>query len=176
MDLTFIHTAHLARYWTHFLFKICESPLSVQLLRRSLLSYLAYVTFGRLLAWLPARSNLLHFLCLASPCPLTQVQVILPPTVSRPVCRGVVQVTLRSSPTELVVTSCCLIWDCWFTFFSPLTTLQLSFNCPLTSSSSTSYIVTDGQSASSSWCWAPFETHGQILLFFVWQLLSFFFV
>jgi hypothetical protein len=43
-------------------------------------------------------------------------------------------------------------------------------------SSSSSYIATNGQSASSSWCRAPFGTDDQILHFFEWQLLSFFFM
>jgi hypothetical protein len=44
------------------------------------------------------------------------------------------------------------------------------------SSSSSSYIATDGQSASSSWCLAPFGANDQILIFFVSQLLAFFFM
>jgi hypothetical protein len=44
------------------------------------------------------------------------------------------------------------------------------------SNSSSSYIATDGQSASSSWCRTFFGAHNQILIFFVvWQLFSFFF-
>jgi hypothetical protein len=40
---------------------------------------------------------------------------------------------------------------------------------------SSSYIATDWQSASSSWCLAPFGADDEILSFFEWQLLSFFF-
>jgi hypothetical protein len=40
---------------------------------------------------------------------------------------------------------------------------------------SSSCIATDGQSASSFWCRAPFEAGDQILHFFEWQLLSFYF-
>jgi hypothetical protein len=36
----------------------------------------------------------------------------------------------------------------------------------LISSSNSSYIATDGQSASSSWCRAPFGAYDQILIFF----------
>jgi hypothetical protein len=39
---------------------------------------------------------------------------------------------------------------------------------------SSSYIATDSQSTSSSWCRAPFGADDQILNFFEWQLLSFF--
>jgi hypothetical protein len=38
---------------------------------------------------------------------------------------------------------------------------------------SSSYISTDGQSASSSWCRALFGAADQISIFFVWQLLSY---
>jgi hypothetical protein len=44
------------------------------------------------------------------------------------------------------------------------------------SSSSSSYIVTDSQSASSSWCLAPFGAGDQMLHFSEWQLLSLFFL
>jgi hypothetical protein len=39
---------------------------------------------------------------------------------------------------------------------------------------SQSHIVTDGQSVSKSWCWAPSEARDQIFIT-VWQLRSFFF-
>jgi hypothetical protein len=42
--------------------------------------------------------------------------------------------------------------------------------------SSLSYIATDSQSDSLSWCQVPFCADGQILNFFEWQLLSFFFI
>jgi hypothetical protein len=42
------------------------------------------------------------------------------------------------------------------------------------SSSGSSYVATDGKSASSSWCRAPFGADDQILHFFEWQWLSFF--
>jgi hypothetical protein len=41
---------------------------------------------------------------------------------------------------------------------------------------SSSYIATDGQSGSSSWCRDPFAAHDHILIFFEWQLLPFFFM
>jgi hypothetical protein len=37
-------------------------------------------------------------------------------------------------------------------------------------------ITTDGQSASSSWCFAPFGAGDQMLHLFEWQLLSLFFM
>jgi hypothetical protein len=44
------------------------------------------------------------------------------------------------------------------------------------SASSSSHIATDGQSASSPWYRDSFGAHDQSLIFFVWQLLSFFFM
>jgi hypothetical protein len=41
---------------------------------------------------------------------------------------------------------------------------------------SRSHITTDGQSASSSWCLAPFRAGDQMLHLFEWQLLSLFFM
>jgi hypothetical protein len=52
-----------------------------------------------------------------------------------------------------------------------LTRLHTGVSCD--SNSSSSYIATDGQSASSYWCRASFGAGDQILIFFVWQLLSF---
>jgi hypothetical protein len=43
-------------------------------------------------------------------------------------------------------------------------------------SSSSSYIAIDGQLANPSWCRVPFGANDQNLIFFVWQLLSFFFM
>jgi hypothetical protein len=53
--------------------------------------------------------------------------------------------------------------------------LIVGYNSTSTSevSSSSSYIATDGQSASLSWCRAPFGAGDQILNFFEWQFLSF---
>jgi hypothetical protein len=61
--------------------------------------------------------------------------------------------------------------------------LRPTINCylwcnviPSFQSQSQSYLTTDGQSAGSSRCRSPVEAQDQILIFFVWQLLSFFFV
>jgi hypothetical protein len=64
---------------------------------------------------------------------------------------------------------------------SPLTVLVLLsvlflVKLLLFSSSSSSYIAADNQSASSSCCRASVGAHDQILIFFVWQLCSFFFM
>jgi hypothetical protein len=44
----------------------------------------------------------------------------------------------------------------------------------ITLATSSSHIATDGQSASSSWCRAPFRAIEQILIFFLEQLPSLF--
>jgi hypothetical protein len=73
----------------------------------------------------------------------------------------------------------------WVPFLSPLTTHRATvevFYLASTregnpcSSSSSSYIATDGQSVSSSWCRGPFGACDQMLHFSEWQLLFYFFM
>jgi hypothetical protein len=96
---------------------------------------------------------------------IVQVQVILRPTVSRPVRRGVVPLLER-------VTRCYIsLSDNYFLSFScraPSLTRGRVCNLQCNdASSSSSYIVTNGLPTSSSWCRAPYGAHDQILSFFV---------
>jgi hypothetical protein len=93
------------------------------------------------------------------------VKVTLRPTVSRPVRLGVL-------PLLEQVTRCYIyLGDNDFLYFScRAPSLMRGRVCNLQcneASSISSYIVTNGLSASSSWCWAPFDFN-----FFVWQLLQ----
>jgi hypothetical protein len=99
-----------------------------------------------------------------------EVEVTLRPTVSRPVRLGVL-------PLLEQVTRCYIyLSEDFFLYFScrapSLTRRRVcSLQCNDASSIST-YIATGGLSASSSWCRDPNGAHNQILISFLWQLLS----
>jgi hypothetical protein len=94
------------------------------------------------------------------------------PTVNRPVRLGVLPILEQ-------VNRFCISWsDNYFLSFSCrapslMRGLVCNLQCnDLSLSLSLIYIVTDGQSTSSSWCWAPCGARDEILIFFVWQFLS----
>jgi hypothetical protein len=101
---------------------------------------------------------------------LTAVKVILRPTVSQPIRPGVRHPSVTRDHFCQFFRQLRVCW-CAAPSLTRERVCNLQFN---DASSISSYVATDGQSATSSWCLAPLGTGDQMLHLFEWQLLSLF--